>query len=522
MDALSLDRLLDEARPRVVGRAIEKVRARGRVVLLELAHERARLILSAWPRCAGAWLVPREAVRGASEAPPAGRDGHGLLLLRKHLEGARISAVARVEGERTLWIETSGGTLALRASGTAPAISLVRENEPVATLFGEAAWPLPAPRPGGDWWRAAAPAGKTAAERLRECPGLGPWLAKAWDGSAATWQAWQQAAPAPHIVSRAPSAGRDAAAAAGDLPELWPIPPGDGRHVETGASWGEAARRVLDERRRGEAFGVARQGAQKAARERARRLAQLLAHLEGDRDRLEPEAHLRRAGEAILADPASVPAGAAEATVADPYGGPPMKLKLDPRLRAVDNADRLFARAKRNTAARARIEARIRETREALSAARAEEATLADAREGSELPAVPAREAEPPREGAKPRRFLTSGGLLLHVGRGAKENHALTFGLARPEDHWFHARDVPGAHVILRDPENRASADDLREAAEVAAFHSAAREATAVDVHVARRKHLRSVRGAAGRVLMSHSDTLRVAPRDPEGRLRRR
>ncbi len=94
--------------------------------------------------------------------------------------------------------------------------------------------------------------------------------------------------------------------------------------------------------------------------------------------------------------------------------------------------------------------------------------------------------------------------------------------MARPEDLWLHARDVPGAHVILRDHEGRAAADDLREAAEVAAFFSDARAEAAVDVHVTRRKHVRPGRGGPGRVQIAHSDTLRVAPRDPEGRLRRR
>jgi predicted ribosome quality control (RQC) complex YloA/Tae2 family protein len=108
------------------------------------------------------------------------------------------------------------------------------------------------------------------------------------------------------------------------------------------------------------------------------------------------------------------------------------------------------------------------------------------------------------------------------VGRGARENHRLTFAVARPEDVWLHARDVPGAHVIVRDPEGRASADDLREAAELAAFFSAAAQQPQVDVHVTRRKHVRPGRGGAGRVRVGHSDTLRVAPRDPEGRLRKR
>jgi predicted ribosome quality control (RQC) complex YloA/Tae2 family protein len=108
------------------------------------------------------------------------------------------------------------------------------------------------------------------------------------------------------------------------------------------------------------------------------------------------------------------------------------------------------------------------------------------------------------------------------VGSGARENHQLTFTVARPDDLWLHARDVPGAHVILRDPEGRAGAEDLREAAEVAAFFSDARTEEKLDVHVTRRKHVRPARGGPGRVTLGHTETLRVAPRDPEGRLRRR
>jgi predicted ribosome quality control (RQC) complex YloA/Tae2 family protein len=108
------------------------------------------------------------------------------------------------------------------------------------------------------------------------------------------------------------------------------------------------------------------------------------------------------------------------------------------------------------------------------------------------------------------------------VGRGARENHRLTFGRARPEDLWLHARDQRGAHVILLDPEGRAGPGDMREAAEVAAFFSEGRGSGACDVHVTRRKHLRPARGAPGRVQVFHSETLRVEPRDPESRLRRR
>jgi predicted ribosome quality control (RQC) complex YloA/Tae2 family protein len=211
--------------------------------------------------------------------------------------------------------------------------------------------------------------------------------------------------------------------------------------------------------------------------------------------------------------------------VPDTRGGPPLQVTVDPRLSGPANADRLFARARRIDNARATLEVRLGLADAALDEALRREATAARARRLADLRTsdprpVPPRRDEAPSAG--PRHYLTSRGVSVLVGRGARENHELTFGLAAPEDLWLHARDVPGAHVILRDRDHRARADDIREAAELAAFFSDASGQAAVDVHVTRRKHVRPGRGSAGRVLIGHSDTVRAAPRDPEGRLRRR
>jgi predicted ribosome quality control (RQC) complex YloA/Tae2 family protein len=302
------------------------------------------------------------------------------------------------------------------------------------------------------------------------------------------------------------------------------------------ASWLEAAALFLRARTRGRLFAARARAAREEAARATRKLGRLEVHLAKDLAGLPDAASLRRAAEALLATP-SVPTGAAEARVPDPYD-PSLTLTvaLDPRLSAPANADRLFDKARRIERARTEVERRLADTRLALAGARSREGVVAEARDVSDLEAedvdtVPdGRRGRPParagREGeagaATPGHYLTSRGLSIRVGRGARENHHLTFTVARPDDLWLHARDVPGAHVILRDVEGRAGADDLREAAEVAAFFSAAKADSAVDVHVARRKHLRPARGAPGRVVIGHAETVRVTPRDPEGRLRRR
>jgi predicted ribosome quality control (RQC) complex YloA/Tae2 family protein len=185
------------------------------------------------------------------------------------------------------------------------------------------------------------------------------------------------------------------------------------------------------------------------------------------------------------------------------------------------NANRLFEKARRIERATLQVEERRRQVSLDLEQALQDEAAARNARDVSDLKPVAERAARTQEGGGGPRRFLTARGLLLLVGRGARENQQLTFGTAGPEDWWLHARDVPGAHVVLRDPENRATEEDLREAAEVAAFFSQARAQPQVDVHSTRRKHVRPA-GGGGRVRVLQSDTVRVRPRDPDGRLRTR
>jgi hypothetical protein len=548
MDAITLDHLIAEARLALAGRHCAGVKlVAANALLLEVSGDRSRrLWLDAGRGTAGAYLLSRDEARAEQEdeASAPGRTRQALLHFRKHLDGARITDLNRVPGERTLVLETSRGVVSLRLSGQSPALTLAVEGAALATVGeGGPAWPLPPAAPEREWDHieprafALAVAEGVAAGRtlvraiLGACPSLGPVLARSIDGSAESFVALRArlAGPRPTLLTAGPIESlRDADLAGPDAVVLAPIvlerpdivalqPP----------TWSEAAALFLRARRRGARFEARRRSALDSMRRELRRLVQLEAHLTRDLAGLADPAALRHQAEALLAAPSAHP-GAAETDVPDPYDADRrLRIALDPALALPANADRLFQRARRIERARENIEARLSETRRALGEARSREARVSAARDVAELEAAPARG---PRglpggtveEPAGQRHYLTSRGLSILVGRGARENHHLTFRVARPEDVWLHARDVPGAHVILRDPEGRAGADDLREAAEIAAFFSDARSAAKVDVHVTRRKHLRPARGTPGRVLIGHSDTLRVAPHDPDGRLRRR
>jgi hypothetical protein len=112
------------------------------------------------------------------------------------------------------------------------------------------------------------------------------------------------------------------------------------------------------------------------------------------------------------------------------------------------------------------------------------------------------------------RSYRSSGGIEILVGRGARANDELTYEIARPDDVWLHARDVTGAHVVMRwTQEGSPPSRDLHEAAALAAWHSRARGSTVVPVDWTRRRHVRRARGGPpGRAMVERAKTVMARP----------
>jgi len=121
---------------------------------------------------------------------------------------------------------------------------------------------------------------------------------------------------------------------------------------------------------------------------------------------------------------------------------------------------------------------------------------------------------EPRRRKRAPLEHRTADGARILVGRSPSENADLTFRIARPHDLWFHAKDIPGAHVILqRDDRTPASDDDIEIAASFAAHYSKARTSAKVAVDYTQRKHVRKQKNAPpGLVWYTDFKTILAAP----------
>ncbi len=255
------------------------------------------------------------------------------------------------------------------------------------------------------------------------------------------------------------------------------------------------------------------EGRVEALRVRCARLEEQVAGLD-DPDRVQA------LGDLLLARFHEVPQGQPSVRLTD-FAGESVEVELDPTLAPDANARAYYDEAARIRRARERLPGLMAGARAAWDAAREllDRARGGEATRGEVEAALP-DEGTGPDDGAPTlpyRRYRSSGGLEIRVGRGAKRNDDLTFRHSAPDDIWLHARDTAGAHVILRwDQADNPPARDLAEAAVLAALGSRARTSGSVPVDWTRRKYVRKPRKSPpGLVLPDRVKTVFVEP-DPE------
>lgn len=325
--------------------------------------------------------------------------------------------------------------------------------------------------------------------------------------------------------------------------DFWAFPPrhvaADRHRIMGDAGDPSAAVDAVYSRRLSDAAeGELRRKLQRTLSTARKRLARKAAALQSDLDDAARADEYRVFGELLTANLHMVQQGS-EATVPDYYsGGTPVTIPLDPSLHPAANAQRYFKRYNKAKTAR-------RLVREQLDATTAEldyldqalvhvemasgiaelhdiEAELAAA---GLLPAPKERGARAGGRGSRRRRLPaskpieaeTSDGSRVLVGRNNRQNDQLSLRTARPDDIWLHAKDMPGAHVILQPADAAAEPDmdTVREAAEVAAYFSKGRQSSNVPVDWTRARHVRKPRGARpGMVIYDHHQTIYVTPND--------
>lgn len=119
---------------------------------------------------------------------------------------------------------------------------------------------------------------------------------------------------------------------------------------------------------------------------------------------------------------------------------------------------------------------------------------------------------------AEPYKYTLKDGSYVLVGKNNKENDILTFKTASSQDLWFHTKDIPGSHVILKlkQPAQEPDADTIYQAASIAAYHSKGRTSENVPVDYVKVKYVKKPAAAKpGMVIFTNNKTVWVNPKLP-------
>lgn len=107
--------------------------------------------------------------------------------------------------------------------------------------------------------------------------------------------------------------------------------------------------------------------------------------------------------------------------------------------------------------------------------------------------------------------YTSSEGIPIYVGKNNLQNEYVTNRLAQPNDTWFHTKDIPGSHVVIRS--DRFGDATLEEAAQLAAFFSQGKHSSLVPVDYTLIRHVRKPNGAKpGFVIYERQKTLFITP----------
>lgn len=207
------------------------------------------------------------------------------------------------------------------------------------------------------------------------------------------------------------------------------------------------------------------------------------------------------------------------------YTNQPITIALDKALTPNQNAQRYFKRYQKLKEAVKYLTDLIEETKATILYLESVETVLNQAgleeiaeirEELIQTGFIRRRQREKIQKRKKPEQYLASDGkTIIYVGRNNLQNEELTFKMARKEELWFHAKDIPGSHVVISgnlDPSDEVKTD----AAELAAYFSQGRLSNLVQVDMIEIKKLnKPTGGKPGFVTYTGQKTLRVTP-DPE------
>ena len=118
---------------------------------------------------------------------------------------------------------------------------------------------------------------------------------------------------------------------------------------------------------------------------------------------------------------------------------------------------------------------------------------------------------------SKPFHYLSSDGYDIYVGKNNYQNDELTFKLATGNDWWFHAKKMPGSHVVVKTKDGTLPDRTFEEAGSLAAYYSKGKTAPKVEIDYLQKKNVKKPAGAKPGFVVYYTNYSLMASPDISG-----
>ena len=240
----------------------------------------------------------------------------------------------------------------------------------------------------------------------------------------------------------------------------------------------------------------------------------------------------KRLGDLLLANLSTAKRNGNSVTLTDYFSADagPIEIEIDDSASLQEEAQRRFGLYQRSKRATTQITSRIEEVKKQIGKLEAKQerleedlaksnlSNLADSKSVTLGVAKSSSHQDKTTVNKVPgtRRYISSDGFEILVGRTSKDNDYLSMKVAKPNDLWLHAADYGGSHVVVRNSTRKLVPHrTLIEAAQLAAYFSQAKKDPKVDVHYTERKFVTKPKGAKpGLVRLQRFKNITIEPKE--------
>lgn len=233
-------------------------------------------------------------------------------------------------------------------------------------------------------------------------------------------------------------------------------------------------------------------------------------------------------GELLNAYGYGVEPGAKSMEALNYYDNQMITIPLDPMLSAGENAKKYFDKYQKLKRTYEALTTLTKETREEIEHLSSISTSLDIALKEEDLVQIKEEliesgyirrkgNAKRERITSKPFHYMSSDGYHIYVGKNNYQNEELTFRIATGNDWWFHAKGIPGSHVVVKSNGDELPDRVFEEAGRLAAHYSQARGQEKVEIDYTQKKNVKKPNGSKPGFVVYYTNYSLVIDSDIDG-----